>query len=928
MKKILLSILFMTATLFAVQSQVIIATPAFPTDQDMVTIVFNAQLGSGGLAGTSDDVYAHTGVITNESTSPSDWKYVKANWTTNIPECKLTPVGEDLWQLIITPTVREYYGVPAGETILKLAFVFRNTDGSATGKNEDGSDIFYDVSVGGINVLITLPSDRPTVVQQNDQVEVSGSSSDADSTFVYVDNAQIYAGTGESFFTTFTADNYGKHWVKVKAKNATAIAYDSLYVYVRRPAVVEERPAGVVDGINYMDANTVLLSLYAPEKEYIFAIGDFSDWELEEAYEMKITPDGLRFWVEISGLEEGKQYIFQYLIDGTIRVGDIYADQVSDPWNDQYITNATYPDLIEYPTGKTSGIATVFQTGQEAYPWEVENFATPSPEHLVVYELLVRDFTTARTFESVLDTLDYLANLGVTAVEFMPVSEFEGNISWGYNPNYYFAVDKYYGPKNTFKALVDECHKRGIAVIMDMVLNHAYGTCPLAMMYWDGENDRPASNNPWFNVTSPNPTYSWGSDFNHESQATKDFVDRVNRYWIQEYKVDGFRFDFTKGFTNTPGDGWGYDQSRINILERMANQIFAVKDDALVLLEHLTANSEEEVLADAGMLLWGNLNWNYCQSSMGHPTENDLSWISYEERGWSKPHVVGYMESHDEERMMYKNLTWGNSSGSYSTRDLNTALSRVEAAAAFFITVPGPKMIWQFGELGYDYSINTCEDGTVNDNCRLSPKPVKWSYYDNPNRKRVYNVFKALIDLKKNEPAFSTADFSIDGGNSLYKTIHLNHSSMDVTIVGNFDVVDGSLFPNFQQAGIWYDFFSNDSINVINTNDPLNLSAGEFHVYTTKKLNQGSYLDVEEGANIPQTISVFPNPVDQILQIQATEEVTGIRIFDAIGHLVISIENTKTSMVTVDTQSLPKGLYMVNASLTNGQTLTQKFVKK
>jgi len=237
-------------------------------------------------------------------------------------------------------------------------------------------------------------------------------------------------------------------------------------------------------------------------------------------------------------------------------------------------------------------------------------------------------------------------------------------------------------------------------------------------------------------------------------------------------------------------------------------------------------------------------------------------------------------------------------------------------------------MIWQFGELGYDYSINTCEDGTVNDNCRLSPKPVKWSYYDNPNRKRVYNVFKALIDLKKNEPAFSTADFSIDGGNSLYKTIHLNHSSMDVTIVGNFDVVDGSLFPNFQQAGIWYDFFSNDSINVINTNDPLNLSAGEFHVYTTKKLNQGSYLDVEEGANIPQTISVFPNPVDQMLQIQATEEVTGIRIFDAIGHMVISIENTKTSMVTVDTQSLPKGLYMVNASLTNGQTLTQKFVKK
>lgn len=928
MKNVFLIILFLTASLFHVQAQLLTVTPAFPTDEDQVTVVFNAQLGSGGLAGTSDDVYAHTGVITDASTSPSDWKYVKAGWSTNIPECKLSPVGEDLWQLIITPSIREYYGVPDGETILQLAFVFRNTDGSATGKNEDGSDIFYDVSVGGLNVLITLPAERPSVVELNDQIEVAGSSSEADSTFVFVDNLQVYAGTGSEFFTVISADTYGKHWVKVMAKNATDMAFDSLYVYVRRPALVEERPEGIIDGINYVDDNTVILSLYAPEKEYIFAIGDFSNWELEEAYEMKITPDGLRFWVEINGLEIGKQYIFQYLIDGSIRVGDIYADQVSDPWNDHYISNATYPDLIQYPTGKTSGIATVFQTGQQPYPWEVETFATPEPEHLVVYELLVRDFTTARTFNSVLDTLDYLANLGVTAIEFMPINEFEGNISWGYNPNYYFAVDKYYGPKETFKALVDECHKRGIAVIIDMVLNHAYGTCPLAMMYWDGENNRPAANNPWFNVTSPNPVYSWGSDFNHESQATKDFIDRVNSYWIEEYKVDGFRFDFTKGFTNKPGDGWAYDQSRIDILERMANKIFEVKEDALVLLEHLTANSEEEVLADAGMFLWGNMNWNYCQSSMGYPDDNDMSWISYEERGWSKPQLVGYMESHDEERMMYKNLTYGNSAGSYSTRDLNTGLSRVEAAAAFFITVPGPKMIWQFGELGYDYSINTCEDGTINDNCRLSPKPVKWSYYDNPNRKRVYNVFKALIDIKKNEPAFSTTDFSIDGANSLFKTIHLNHSSMDVTIVGNFDVTNGSVIPNFQQAGIWYDFLSSDSIQVFNVSEPMNLEAGEFHIYTTKKLNQGTYLDMDDLTSNDIGLVLYPNPAENLLYMSTDKVIDQVDVYDAVGQWVASESFDHSSDIVIQTGHIKKGLYIVRAQLEDGQYITSKFVRK
>ena len=928
MRKIFLALFLITIGLPSLYAQLITSDPAFPTDEDQVTIVFNAQLGNGGLAGTTDDVYAHTGVITNNSSSPSDWKYVKAGWTTNLPECKLSPVGDDLWQLIIGPSIRDYYGVPANETILKLAFVFRNSDGSATGKTEDGGDIFYDVSIGGVNVLITMPSNRPSVVQLNDQVEISGNSSEADSTIVYLDNVRIYAGTGTSFFTAFVADSYGKHWIKAVAKSAANTAADSLYIYVRKPAVIEDRPVGIVDGINYVDENTVVLSLYAPEKEYIFAIGDFSDWELEETNEMKITSDGKRFWVELSGLEVGKPYIFQYLIDGTIRVGDIYADQVSDPWNDQYITNATYPNLIDYPTGKTSGIATVFQTGQQPYPWQVETFATPDPEKLIVYELLVRDFTTARTFKSVMDTIDYLAHLGINAIELMPVSEFEGNNSWGYNPNYYFAVDKYYGPKDALKALIDECHKRGIAVLMDMVLNHAYGTCPLAMMYWDGENNRPAANNPWFNVTSPNPTYSWGSDFNHESQATKDFVDRVNKYWIEEYKIDGFRFDFTKGFTNKPGEGWDYDQSRINILQRMAGVIWNVKDDALVIFEHLTANSEEKVLANNGILLWGNMNGAYTQADMGYGSDSDVSWISYKNRGWSEPHVVGYMESHDEERMMYKNLTYGNQSGNYSVKDPVTGLSRVEAAAAFFITVPGPKMIWQFGELGYDYSINTCENGTISNDCRLSPKPVKWSYYNDANRKRIYNVFQALIEIKKNEPAFSTTDFSLAGGTSLLKSIHLNHATMDVAIIGNFDVIPGSVNPAFQKAGIWYDFFSNDSIDVINVNETRLLQPGEFHIYTTKKLNQGTYLDIDETFMDRNTLMLYPNPTDDALYINATGNIMQMELFDVQGQLVEKVQVNHSSETVINTQTLKKGFYVIYALMEDGQTAIQKFIKK
>jgi len=527
-----------------------------------------------------------------------------------------------------------------------------------------------------------------------------------------------------------------------------------------------------------------------------------------------------------------------------------------------------------------------------------------------------------------MDTIDYLAHLGINAIELMPVSEFEGNNSWGYNPNYYFAVDKYYGPKDALKALIDECHKRGIAVLMDMVLNHAYGTCPLAMMYWDGENNRPAANNPWFNVTSPNPTYSWGSDFNHESQATKDFVDRVNKYWIEEYKIDGFRFDFTKGFTNKPGEGWDYDQSRINILQRMAGVIWNVKDDALVIFEHLTANSEEKVLANNGILLWGNMNGAYTQADMGYGSDSDVSWISYKNRGWSEPHVVGYMESHDEERMMYKNLTYGNQSGNYSVKDPVTGLSRVEAAAAFFITVPGPKMIWQFGELGYDYSINTCENGTISNDCRLSPKPVKWSYYNDANRKRIYNVFQALIEIKKNEPAFSTTDFSLAGGTSLLKSIHLNHATMDVAIIGNFDVIPGSVNPAFQKAGIWYDFFSNDSIDVINVNETRLLQPGEFHIYTTKKLNQGTYLDIDETFMDRNTLMLYPNPTDDALYINATGNIMQMELFDVQGQLVEKVQVNHSSETVINTQTLKKGLYVIYALMEDGQTAIQKFIKK
>jgi 1,4-alpha-glucan branching enzyme len=192
----------------------------------------------------------------------------------------------------------------------------------------------------------------------------------------------------------------------------------------------------------------------------------------------------------------------------------------------QYISASTYPNLKAYPTGKTSGIVSLLQTAKPVFNWQTTNFTRPDKRNLVIYELLIRDFVATQNFQTVKDTLSYLKRLGVNAIEIMPFNEFEGNDSWGYNPSFYFAPDKAYGTETAVRQFVDECHRQGIAVIMDMVLNHSFGSSPMVQLYWDAANNQPAANSPWFNQVATHP-FNVGYDFNHEAQATKDFVDRV-----------------------------------------------------------------------------------------------------------------------------------------------------------------------------------------------------------------------------------------------------------------------------------------------------------------------------------------------------------------------------------------------------------------
>ena len=583
-----------------------------------------------------------------------------------------------------------------------------------------------------------------------------------------------------------------------------------------------KKPLPFRDGITRISDDSLAFVLFAPNKETVHLIGDFNDWKADETCLMNKKED--RFWIKIGNLVPDKEYICQYLIDKTIRIADPYANKISDYSNDKYIPATVYPNLIP-PSGKALGIAMVVSTKQDTYKWKVANFTPPKQETLNIYELLIRDFTTKGSIKGALEKLSYLKELGINAIELMPFNEFEGNDSWGYNPSFYFATDKAYGTPNDYKEFIDACHENGMAVIMDMVLNHSYGQSPLVRMYM-GNNNKVSTENPWYNVDAPNTAYSWGYDFNHESPHTQAFVDSVCAYWIKEYKIDGYRFDFTKGFTNKKGDGGTYDASRITILKRMADEIWKRKPNALVILEHFTDNSEEKILANYGMMIWGNLNNNSMEMAMGFTESNksDLLWASYKQRAWDNPNLVAYMESHDEERMMYKNIKFGNSNTAleYNVKDTITGLKRNEAAAVIFLSIPGPKMIWQFGELGYDYSIDY--------NGRVGKKPVRWDYYENPNRRNLYNVYATMLNLRVNHPAFSTTNFTLSVS-AAFKTVRLESSSTTVVAMANFDISPRTQNVNFSQTGVWKDYFSDNILNLDAAQKQITLQPGEYRLY-------------------------------------------------------------------------------------------------
>ena len=907
--------------------------PEIPVQGGQVTIYYDLD-SRGILPANTDPVYIHLGF--------DGW-----NQTTDYA---MTENVNGIWEYELS--------IPSNISTIDFAFTDRIIDYNGTWDNNGGYGVDWhiDVYAEGLSIVVLSPSANnqynniyrtPEIIAHDTVLPIRFTTvttgAPFDSLFLNINGSGIFSTNSDTLNYYFSPTNWATDRFEIDCigKDVNGIKDTTTFAIIVRPDQSNEKPpAEIQPGVDRFGNNGISFMLFAPEKEHVYLIGDINNWEVNNDYLMnkyEVSADSVLWWLSIpNNLSNLK---FQYLVDGEIRIADPFSELILDPWNDAHISSGTYPNLPEYPAGKTSYPVSYLDLEVEQYSWRNTDYAMPEKEELVIYEMLIRDFIGNHDYRTLIDTLDYLENLGINAIELMPINEFEGNSSWGYNPSFYFAPDKYYGPQNDLKAFIDECHRRGIAVIQDIVLQHSYGQSPLVRMYWDDENNRPAANNPWYNKKSPNPVFAWGYDFNHESEHTKYFVDRVLKYWIEEYKIDGFRLDFTKGFTNTGGDGSAYDASRIAILKRIANEVWSYAPSTYLILEHFADNIEEKELADFGFLLWGNSNYNYSEGSMGYneivnnQCKSDFSWGYYKNRGWTEPNLVTYMESHDEERLMYKNLQYGNSSGNYNIKDSSTALDRQKLVAAFFFTIPGPKMIWQFGELGYDYSINYPSN---TDGDRLTPKPIRWDYFAEPKRRELYDLYSQLINMRLDNEVFTSpytaVDLSLNNSNGL-KRIRLSGST-NVIVVGNFGVITQSIDPDFFYSGKWYYNFNADSVDIADTNALIELEPGEFRIYTSKHL----FLDTEEDDGLgtaPLTFSLsqnFPNPFNPVTTIQyslPSESSVQLTVYNINGqeveYLVDDILPAGIHNINWDASKLTSGIYFYRLT-TDSYTESKKML--
>lgn len=945
MKKLyLLIILLFTGLIFGQINYTIAPNPFNETDQITLSVPGD-QIDEAAWGVNNNAIYIWSWSLdlnyANSQDCPTNGSWTDSNELNRLAYNSTT----DTYSLSFTPTT--FYNRTG---IGRFGFLLK----TKTGNHQTSPDIF--VNVGTLNLNLTNPvANSLTSVPNGNSINITATTN-IDATFQLkangtVVNATTAPSTSYNYNYTVTGDANMELIATANSstKNATFI------VQIPRNVVSQAIPSWIRQGINYdpADPTKVGLALYAPTKDFVHVIGSFNNWTVDDSYLMKRdTTDPDLYWIELTGLTPAQLYTFQYRTNDLKKVADPYSPQILSSYDDQWISATTYPNLPAFPAGQEFEVS-MFKTGQTPYSWQVTNFARPNKEDLIIYELLLRDFTQEKNWQSLINKIAYLKGLKVNAIELMPIMEFEGNLSWGYNTSFHYAIDKAYGTPEKFKEFVDLCHQNGIAVILDVAFNHATGRSSLVRLWnvdpdGDGYGDV-AANNPYFN-TVPKHSYNVFNDFNHSSTATRYYVERTLQQWLTEYKIDGFRWDLTKGFTQNCSENDetctnAYQQDRVDVLKYYADKQWAIDPNSYIIFEHLGTDAEEQQWANyklaegKGVMLWNKQTEPYNQNTMGYTQNSNYDRMDHELHGFTNMHAVGFGESHDEERLMFKNLAYGAANGTYDVKSLNTALERMKTFGATFFTIPGPKMIWQFGELGYEFSINRCPDGTINNNCRTDEKPVAFTlgYDTNTNRKAVYDTWAKIINIRNAHPVFKSKTYSIESNNvtndpnGLITRIYVYDNTLttgikNIVVLANYDTSAKDVVPFFPYAGQWQNLMDNTISNVTNTSAQINLQPGEFRIFGNYT---GSLSTIDENAPHKLSLQIADNPVNNGLAklIYHKAKNGEIIIYDMSGRKMDSFK-LKNENGTYDLKTnYPTGTYLIHLKTDNGIAIQKMIIK-
>ena len=762
--------------------------------------------------------------------------------------------------------------------VARIGFLIKSQDGSSQGGDQQKT-------VGTFQIELIQPAQNNSLVDSGTSISIEATASVSADFELFANGTSVDTQSNLTSYSTAYVVNENTSFILEATQNGET--QTEVFQVTVIPTVTQEAiPSNVEDGINYIDDTTAILVVTAPGKEFIEVAASWNNYNPTISDVMKQDPTTEKFWLEITGLTAGQIETYQYWVYDTdpipgspslVKTADPFSTLVLSPFDDPGIPTSTYPNLPTYPTGQEREV-TVLQTGQTPYPWQVTDFEKPKKEDLIVYEVLVRDFDADRNYQDLIDKIDYFKNLNINAIHLMPVMEFEGNESWGYNTSFHMALDKFYGTENKLKEFIDVCHQNGIAIILDVVLNHAFGRNPMVRMWMDDPDGDgwggPATDSPYFNQF-PTHSFNVGNDFNHQQPLVQEYTRRVIKHWIEEFNIDGFRWDLTKGFTQNCGNGTfdgdfnctqQLQQDRIDVLKEYADYSWSLDDTHYVIFEHLGSDTEEQQWAnyrideDKGIMLWGKMTDEYNELTMGQNGNKNITRMGHLSRGFTAPRLMGYPESHDEERLMYKNVEFGNSSNSeHDVTDLNTALSRMKALGAVSVMVPGPKMIWHFGDLGMDNSIFTCTGGNVNlpggsdGDCKLDTKPQpQWdeNWLGDPLRRDIYDTWARLHQIKVDEAVFE-GNYSISSNSNNYTPAievwddNLPNSEVNrVYIVANFDVTPQNTTINFETTGTWYSAFENNTpFEVTNTSTTIELEPGTFKMLSNQPIIDPKDLD-------------------------------------------------------------------------------------